>query len=91
MKMKIKPGKIVIEQYVPIQMRPPDEIRDRYTIKIRIKRKLTPEIREILENRLTREFKITRMIKKMEIIRDEKIIIELEKILRSFSKRTRHR
>jgi len=90
-KLSVKPGKITIEIKTPMQTNVPEDMRDRYSIKIRLKRGLTPEVRDIIENRLTKEFKITRMIKKMEIIRDEKIINELEKLLQMFSKKIKHR
>ncbi len=90
-KLSVKPGKITIEIKTPMQTNVPEDMRDRYSIKIRLKRGLTPEVRDIIENRLTKEFKITRMIKKMEIIRDEKIINELEKLLQLFSKKIKRR
>ena len=90
-KLSVKPGKITIEIKTPMQTNVPEDMRDRYSIKIRLKRGLTPEVRDIIENRLTKEFKITRMIKKMGIIRDEKIINELEKLLQMFSKKIKHR
>ena len=90
-KLSVKPGKITIETKTPMQTNVPEDMRDRYSIKIRLKRGLTPEVRDIIENRLTKEFKITRMIKKMEIIRDEKIINELEKLLQLFSKKIKRR
>ncbi|OYT38977.1 MAG: hypothetical protein B6U89_04905, partial [Desulfurococcales archaeon ex4484_58] len=80
--IKIEPKRIEIKIERPMRKDLPGEIHDRYSIKIRIRRELTPEIREILESRLTKEFKITRMIKKMEIIRDERTLTELEILLR---------
>lgn len=88
-KLSFKPGKIIVEITSPIKIGIPREIHERYSIKVKISRRITPEVRELIENRLTREFKITRMIKKMEIIREEKIIYELEKMLRKFSKKIR--
>ncbi len=58
----------------------PEDLRDRFTIKIKI-RSASPEIKEIIENRLTKEFRITRLVKRMEIIRDPRYLYELELVL----------
>ncbi|MEM4758620.1 MAG: hypothetical protein QXX10_02945, partial [Desulfurococcaceae archaeon] len=61
----------------------PQETRDRHTLKIKFTNKtLTPEIREFIEERLTKEFKITRIVKKMEIIDNESNLTELEFVMK---------
>ncbi|MEM4586488.1 MAG: hypothetical protein QXZ39_01975 [Desulfurococcaceae archaeon] len=66
----------------------PQEIRDRHTLKIKFTNKtLTPEIREFIEERLTKEFKITRIVKKMEIIDNESNLTELEFVMKDFLKK----
>ncbi len=85
--IEIKPEKLVIVLKRPLPKTIPEEARDRYSIKVRVKRELTPELREILESRLTKEFRVTRMIKKMEIIRDERTLRELEEFLKQVAKK----
>ncbi|MEM1662355.1 MAG: hypothetical protein QW073_02965 [Desulfurococcaceae archaeon] len=66
----------------------PQETRDRHTLKIKFTNKtLTPEIREFIEERLTKEFKITRIVKKMEIIDNESNLTELEFVMKDFLKK----
>ncbi len=72
----------------PIETRRlPEDIRDRFTIKLRIRRQLTPELKEIIENRLTKELRITRLIKRMEIVRDYRASMELELIISEIERR----
>ncbi len=59
----------------------PDDLRERYTVKIKIRGTISPEVKEIIENRLTKEFRITRLIKRMEIVRDPRYLYELEILL----------
>jgi len=86
-KISIEPRRIEIEIPRPLRKDLPEDVRDRYSIKIKVRRELTPELREIIENRLTKEFRITRMIKKMEIVRDERSLMELELILKDIEKK----
>lgn len=66
----------------------PSEARDRYSVKIKItRRNITPEIKEFIEERLTKEFKITRIVKKMEVIDNETNLMELEFVMRDFLKK----
>lgn len=66
----------------------PHELRERHSLKIKFgKQALTPEIREFIEERLTREFKITRIVKKMEIVDNEPNLTELEFIMKDFLKK----
>ncbi len=65
----------------------PGEIRDLFEIKIRIKKGISPELREILLDRLTKKLKITRLIRRMEIVRDDRYLIELEILLREIERR----
>ncbi len=65
----------------------PEEIRDSFGIKIRIKKDVSPELREILMDRLTKELKITRLVRRMEIVRDDRYLIELEILLREIERR----
>lgn len=65
----------------------PEGIYERYTIKIRVRRRISPEVRELIENSLTREFRLTRMVKRMEIVRDDRILAELENLMKSFTKK----
>ncbi len=72
----------------PIQRRNvPDDLRNAFTIKIKIRRELTPESKEIIENRLTKELRITRLVKRMEIVRDYRASLELELILSEIERR----
>ncbi len=72
----------------PIQRRNvPDDLRNAFTIKIKIRRELTPELKEIIENRLTKELRITRLVKRMEIVRDYRASLELELILSEIERR----
>ncbi len=87
--VKIEPEKIEIKIHRASRKDVPEDMREQYSIKIRLKKEITPEIREILESRLTKEFKITRMVKKMEIIRDERALTELELLLRDIAKKLR--
>ncbi len=64
----------------------PRDIYKPYEIKLRLRR-VSPEIREILENRITKEFRTTRMIKRMEVISDPRSLAELETILHSLERR----
>jgi len=89
-KLEIKPNKIVIEPLTPRIKSLPSEVRDMYAIKVRLKRGIPEELREILESRLTREFRITRMIKRMEVIPSEEIFSKLRSLLKAYSK-TRER
>lgn len=65
----------------------PDELKSRYGVKIRIRRKISPEIRELIESRVSKEYKLTRMIKRMEIIQDDRLLDELEKMMSDFMKK----
>jgi len=65
----------------------PEEIRDSFGIKIKIKKEVSPELREILLDRLTKELKITRLVRRMEIVRDDRYLIELEILLREIERR----
>jgi len=89
-KLEIKPNKIVIEPLTPRVKSLPSEVRDMYAIKVRLKRGIPEELREVLESRLTREFKITRMIKRMEVIPSEEVFSKLRSLLKAYSK-TRER
>ncbi len=72
----------------PIQRRNvPDDLRNAFTIKIKIRRELTPELKEIIENRLTKELRITRLVKRMEIVRDYRASLELELIISEIERR----
>jgi hypothetical protein len=66
----------------------PRDVRKPYEIRLRLRR-VSPEIREILENRITKEFRVTRMIKRMEVISDTRSLTELEMILRDVERKLR--
>lgn len=89
-KLEIKPNKIIIEPLTPRIKSLPSEVRDMYAVKVRLKLGIPEELREILENKLTREFKITRMIKRMEVIPSEEIFSKLRSLLKAYLK-TRER
>lgn len=65
----------------------PEEIRSKYSIKLRIRRRVSPEIRELIESSLTKEYKLTRMVKRMEIVRDDEVYAELEELINNFTKK----
>jgi len=89
-KLEIKPNKIIIEPLTPRIKSLPSEVRDMYAVKVRLKLGIPEELREILENKLTKEFKITRMIKRMEVIPSEEIFSKLRSLLKAYLK-TRER
>jgi len=89
-KLEIKPNKIVIEPLTPRVKSLPSEVRDVYAVKVRLKRGIPEELREILESKLTKEFRITRMMKRMEVIPSEEIFSKLRSLLKAYSK-TRER
>lgn len=85
--LTIKPSKLDTKPITVFTKSIPEDLRSRYSIKLRVRRRIAPEVRELIENRLTKEYKLTRMVKKMEIIRDNRVIDELEKILINFTKK----
>lgn len=89
--LHIKPLKLDSKLLLTITKNIPENLRARYNIKLRIRKRISPEVRELIENRLTKEYKITRMVKKMEIIRDDIVINELEKKLINFTKKIKRR
>lgn len=76
---------INIPQYGLIELS--EVTKGRYTIRIKLGKQFTPEIKDIIEERLTKEFKITRIMKRMEIVENERDLLELEFLMKSFMKK----
>jgi len=91
LKLEIKPSKIVFEKIAPSRITIPSAIGEKYAIKLKLSKIPQYELKEILESGLTKELKITRMIKRMEIVKDHRIIYELEKLHELYYKKLKRR
>jgi len=87
LKLEIKPNKIVFEKATPSRINIPTTIGEKYAIKLKLSKIPQSELKEILESGLMKELKITRMIKRMEVVKDHWIIYELEKLHELYNKR----